>query len=284
MYKQAIDTWDPLGDPAALLDARLQAHWALQSVAAVGAAAVPARSDDSHTSVRWLPRHRALAGGATAGKHRAALRLADLTAIVLDEQDGVVEQRRLDGETVQTTLQWFGAALERLGEPTTEALSLAEYEMPPHPTGCGERFRVSGALDDLARWFGNAANFLEAVQRRRTGASPVRCWPHHFDMATLITLDTDENEPEKARSIGVGLSPGDGSYDEPYFYVNPWPPPHPEDLPPLDGPGKWHTENWVGAVLPARDIVSAPAGEQPGRVAEHLELSLAACDRLLGCA
>ncbi len=234
MYKQAIGAWDPVGDPAALLDAKLQAHWALQSVAAVGAAAVPARSDDSHTSVRWLPRHRALAGEATTEKHRAALRLADLTALVLDGQEGVVEQHRLDGETVQSALEWFAAALERLGEPTTEALSLAQYEMPPHPTGCGESFRVSGALDELARWFGNAANFLEAVQRQRTGASPVRCWPHHFDMATLITLDTDQSDPEKARSIGVGLSPGDGSYDEPYFYVNPWPPPHAENLPPLE--------------------------------------------------
>ena len=280
MYEQAIGAWDPVGNPALLLDARLQAHWALQAVAAVGAAAVPARSDDSHSSVRWLPSHRALMGEVTRGKHRAGLRLADLTALVLDRQE-VVEQRRLDGETVQSAMAWFAAALERVGKPTTAVLSLAGYEMPAHSTGCGEAFRDSDALDELARWFGNAASFLETVQRSRAGASPVRCWPHHFDMATLITLDTDSSDPEKARSIGVGLSPGDGSYDEPYFYVNPWPAPPTEDLPPLDGPGEWHTEGWVGAVLPARSIVSAPGPEQSRRVAEHLEAGLAACDRLL---
>jgi hypothetical protein len=214
-----------------------------------------------------------------SGKHRAALRLADLTALVLDEQDGVAEECALDGETVQGALHWFAAALARVGEPTAQALSLPAYEMPPHPAGSGASFRASpAALGDLAHWFGNAASFLQAVQRQRTGASPLRCWPHHFDMATLIALDTDA---QKGRSIGVGFSPGDGSYEEPYFYVNPWPAPNPDDLPRLDGPGKWHTENWVGAVLRARDIVSA-GHQQARRVADYLEGSLAACDRLLG--
>ena len=57
-----------------------------------------------------------------------------------------------------------------------------------------------------------------------------------------------------SRSIGVGLSPGDESYDEPYFYVRPWPCSGIPDLPPLEGEGKWHTEGWLGAVLPASHI------------------------------
>jgi len=282
MYQQAISAWEPLRQPAGLREARLQAHWALQAVAAVGAAVVRARPDDSHASTHWLPRHHALAGEATAGKRRAALRLPDLSALLLDEQGAVVEEHPLGDENVQGELEWFTVALERQGEPVGQTLSLASYEMPPLPAGCAGRFEVSGALDELARWFGNAAMFLDAVQQSSAGASPVRCWPHHFDLATLINLDCGEADPEKARSIGVGLSPGDGAYDEPYFYVNPWPPPDAEKLPALDGPGEWHTANWVGAVLPARNIVSAPGDEQARRVAEHLEASLAACQRLLG--
>lgn len=281
MYKQAIGAWEPVGESARLRDMRLQAHWALQPVAAVGAAAVRVRPDDSHASTRWLPRHRALVGELTAGQHRAALRLPDLTALLLDAQGDVVEEHPLDGESVQGELAWFTAALERQGEPMAEALSLASYKMPPRAAGGEERFQLSGALEELTRWFSNAKFFLDAVQQSRAGASPVRCWPHHFDIATLITLDSDEGDPEKARSIGVGLSPGDSSYDEPYFYVNPWPAPDPANLPALDGPGEWHTENWVGAVLPARTIVSASGEEQAGRVAEHLQASLAVCYRLL---
>jgi len=54
-------------------------------------------------------------------------------------------------------------------------------------------------------------------------ASDVLCWPHHFDIATLVTFASD-------RSSSVGLSPGDGSYDEPYYYVNVHPQPDPAQL------------------------------------------------------
>ena len=67
------------------------------------------------------------------------------------------------------------------------------------------------------------------------------------------------------------MSPGDGSYAEPYWYVTPWPPPpekraH-EQLPPLDGKGVWHTEGWTGAVLPSSAVVDTrDAQEQAGQV------------------
>jgi hypothetical protein len=38
---------------------------------------------------------------------------------------------------------------------------------------------------ELAHWFGNSAAVLTEL-RSRTGSSEVRCWPHHFDIATLV--------------------------------------------------------------------------------------------------
>ena len=52
----------------------------------------------------------------------------------------------------------------------------------------------------------------------------------------------------------MGLSPGDGTFAEPYFYLLPWPSP-PGELPKLDG-GHWHTEGWTGAVLEASEFTS----------------------------
>src|SRR4029079_7803840 len=81
-------------------------------------------------------------------------------------------------------------------------------------------------------------------------ASDVRCWPHHFDIATLIT-------PAEGKSVGVGLEPGDNYYDEPYFYVNMLPAPDAKALPDsLEGDGVWHTQEWIGAVLPVSRITS----------------------------
>ena len=79
--------------------------------------------------------------------------------------------------------------------------------------------------------------------------SPVRCRPHHFDIATYVSLE--EGDAENARGVGVGMSPGDESYGQPYFYVNPWPKLGVDRLPELRFPGHWHTEGFVGAIATA---------------------------------
>ena len=52
------------------------------------------------------------------------------------------------------------------------------------------------------------------------------------------------------------MSPGDGSYAKPYYYVSPWPYPPASRLPALKSPGRWHTEGWVGAVLTSDQFVN----------------------------
>jgi hypothetical protein len=81
----------------------------------------------------------------------------------------------------------------------------------------------------------------------------VRCWPHHFDVATLVELEA--GHAESARSIGVGFSPGDESYAQPYWYVSPWPRPDPATLPQAPMPGHWHTQGFTALVATGDDIV-----------------------------
>ena len=101
------------------------------------------------------------------------------------------------------------------------------YEMPPHAVARGGKFTGwrSPAFAELERWYAAADRLLREVRRKQShrpgNASPVRCWPHHFDLATLIELPPGASAV--SATIGVGLSPGDGSYEEPYFYVTPWP-------------------------------------------------------------
>ena len=72
-------------------------------------------------------------------------------------------------------------------------------------------------------------------------------------MAVLLQLE--DGNPEQARSVGAGMSPGDGTYGEPYFYVSPWPYPEQNVLPALKGKGFWHTEGFTAAVLTAKTIL-----------------------------
>src|SRR5262249_62334200 len=89
------------------------------------------------------------------------------------------------------------------------------------------RSGLADILAELVAWFGNAGLSLGSIQRqmigRKLAASPVRCWPHHFDIATLTTLPA--RNAGATGYVGAGLSPGDEYYDEPYFYVSVYPNP-----------------------------------------------------------
>jgi hypothetical protein len=90
---------------------------------------------------------------------------------------------------------------------------------------------------------------------RKFAASPVRCWPHHFDLATLTTLSA--RNADGNGYIGVGLSPGDEYYEEPYFYVSVYPEPDPAVLSSLPTLGHWHLRDFMAAVATAHNIVAA---------------------------
>ncbi len=86
----------------------------------------------------------------------------------------------------------------------------------------------------VARMYAGAVKILERLRAKHDGASPVRLWPHHFDVAILIG------------NIGVGFLAGDAAIDEPYWYV--YNTPVPDPLPPLSV-GEWFHGHWTGAVL-----------------------------------
>jgi hypothetical protein len=108
------------------------------------------------------------------------------------------------------------------------------------------------------------------------GAAPVRVWPHHFDVGSVLPLGAGDGD--EAPSIGVGLSPGDEGIPEPYFYATPWPPPGADEpLPDLASPGRWRREGWTGAVLTGSDLVAAGDGRaQAARASAFLAEAVSA--------
>jgi hypothetical protein len=103
-------------------------------------------------------------------------------------------------------------------------------------------------------------------------ASSVRCWPHHFDIAILLTV-------APGKTVGLGLSPGDSSYAEPYWYVTPYPYPKNPELPPLPEGGRWHTEGFFAAVLRGSDLLAGDPGTQRQRSESFLRAALQVCRR-----
>jgi len=263
-----VSDWERLGSvaPKELSDSRVQLHWAAQLVAAVGASLVPARPDDSHTALSCIVEKSLLVSEATSASpsRRVALSLSEPRIVVLDAHLNELSGMALDGNTLESALAWIASQLGGA------SLTLPDYDMPPHPIqeGAAFRFEPRGGFDELGRWYRNAALVLRGLD-----LGHVRCWPYHFDLASLITLDGDQ-------SIGVGLSPGDGSYDEPYWYVTPWPYPTTNELPDLPA-GHWHREGFVAAILTGSRITAGDAAGQEANVSAFLEAAIASSRQLL---
>ncbi|MFL6194491.1 MAG: hypothetical protein ACJ75H_09990 [Thermoanaerobaculia bacterium] len=283
-----MDDWETLGavDPRQLIDVRRQIHWAAQAASAVGKQLLPPRPDVSQQSFEWQAHPRGLAQGLVAGERpfRSALRLSPPALRLLDGDGAVLRELPLEGRTLEEAYAWVKEEAERLlGRPLKE-LERPEG-VPAHPVSEGAPFSFPDPAPaaELERYFAGADRLFRWVRDREPKASPVLCWPHHFDVATLIALELIPLDPgaeaETARSIGVGMSPGDEGRPAPYFYVLPWPRPEGKGLPPLDG-GHWNTEGWTGAVLDAADFAGV-GGDQRKRIERFLGSAISACRSLL---
>jgi hypothetical protein len=241
--------WDRSGSTGArTLDAAWkQIHWLLQPAAAYALAAIPAQPDWSHYALRWDPEGRSF--------QTADGRVIVNPATALVQVDGQV--LTAGGRRLEEVYSW-------VSEVTGQA-DLGQHppphEMPDHAIQSGAAFNLDPAASrEVAHWYGNAFGVLSSV------GGEILVWPHHFDIATIAFRDGE-------KQVGCGMVPADSSYDQPYWYVTPWPYPDAHKLPEL-GYGHWHTDGWTGAVLTASEMISA--SDQEAAVSAFLERALVA--------
>jgi hypothetical protein len=273
--------WRPLNglDRGKLNEARLQAHYAVQWLARTARAYVPPQDNDGHTNLGWDDKEGAFATHALPDGSRLTLRIADLTLVITDAT-GKLPFLSLNDGTEAHARAWLG---KELAAKSLDARKLDEpspYEMPAHPLAKGAEYStgpIAAALRDLSVWYANANGVLSDLRQhlaaRGLKAPPVRCWPHHFDLDSLVTL-----APE--RTIGLGFSPGDEYYDEPYFYVTIYPEPDAKMLPKLHMIGHWHTHEFVAAIARASAIVAVK--NQKADTEAHLIATVDTAIKLLG--
>ena len=233
-------------EPTALAAARALAHRAVQWPARAAWANLPPAPDESHTSLSWDPEMAALLGQPLAGGARVGLRIA-VHELVFTKGNRT-EAFLMAGRSEQEAGAWLDSALTAAGLKPASGTKLP-YDMPP--ALFARPAQEAANLAALSVWFAAGAELLEELKKKykRHKLGPVRCWPHHFDIAMLLELG-------KERSIGIGLSPGDEYYAQPYFYLSPYPKPETGKLPALPPGGRWHEKDFFGAVAPATDILA----------------------------
>jgi hypothetical protein len=249
----------PSIDATTLAAERLQLHHAARLLASTAHALIPHADDDSHSNLGLSGDALTLSTHWLDDSGRAlvlSLRDLRLAWTLRGVERGSFE---LPGKTMAEGYAWLEASRPSGTRSITER---AFPDFPAHPLGDGAIFVVGdpGRRAQLARYFGVARAALDDLVAGMRGASPRRIWPHHFDLGTVVDLAGPD------RSVGLGLSPGDGSYGEPYFYVSPYPA-QSAPLPEWDGPGHWHTDGFTSLVMTATEWIEA--GAEPGPVADR---------------
>lgn len=250
---------------ATLARARDTAHAAAQLLCRAAIANVAAQPDTSHTSLAWADAHGALVTqlmSTVLGPIHVALSFAPLQISILHAGK---RSARLDlnGRRTDEAIAWLDERLELCGLNPVSGIELP-YALPDAVAQLN-RYVVgedAQAYAELVAWYGLANEKLGALAQAKTehtqAPTPVRCWPHHFDIAIYVQLE--DGDLESARGIGAGMSPGDGTYNQPYFYINPFPAPDAEQLPEAPSPGHWHLQGFVGACATREELLAGPAG------------------------
>lgn len=238
--------------------ARRRFHAASQWLARLAYAYATPLPDDAHSSLIWrgdLITTVPLGADAVVASLNGItleLRLGDV-AVSLDGLDEGERESR-----IRATLSKTGFAPEKLELDLpwgTEAPSASHKDEESDVNADSAKLLV-----DLYR---TAADRLGEVVESDAGASPVRLWPHHFDIATLL-----KGAPEAGENatVGVGLAPDDASSDTPYLYVSPWP--YLEgNLPKTPSGWTWHTEGFTALIAPVTDVLQIEALDLDAAVA-----------------
>lgn len=264
-------------NPKDLVPERVQLHYAIQFIAATGMALGESQPDGSQMTLDWDNELQGFVGQKIPGtQNQVALMPQTLTSVILQSHQSVASLP-LVGKTMAEALAWHKAELAKLGV-AAESIKLLDYppdDFPDHPLAHGAVFEVGDAAgrDAIATYYAKTRPLLVKVVAANSTAAPIYIWPHHFDMATLMTYPGATEAATKY--LGVGLSPGDGGYEEPYWYITPYPYPDVAKLPELPV-GGWHTAGWVGGVLTASQV------QDSSTVQTFIDAAVTASKDLLG--
>ena len=225
-------------------------HKAVQIVGAFPRNMLPHDPTDATASLIWNSNNQALESIPFLDKNRSIKvgLLFESFELYVDLDGNILTAFGLNGKSVSEGVAWLKRELAKLSIEAGHLNLKLPYEIENYDYSRSLKVDNDAVLE-YKKLYQHTQQILAHLVTNWKDAYDIRCWPHHFDLATLIPLETDA-DGELLKSIGIGLSPGDEGVEEPYVYVNIWPN---VSLGALEkhnlSIGHWNKEGWSGAVL-----------------------------------
>ncbi|MCG7983213.1 MAG: DUF5996 family protein [Candidatus Thiodiazotropha lotti] len=154
-----------------------------------------------------------------------------------------------------------GSSAAGMRQQITQLLATQGVDLDEQLLSAFEDESVQAYDADAADDFRRALSWIDVVFRTFKGGlrqetSPVQLFPHHLDISMnwfsgrLVPGVDPANEENADEQMNFGFVNGDASIDEAYFYITAYPMPENWSGLVLPQGAYWHTEGWVGAILP----------------------------------
>jgi hypothetical protein len=285
---EAVHWWELAGhDPVDLANAWAQAHHAVRIAGLVGKSWASPRGDGQHAALTWYSGQGLLDGlfasEPVAGDRpmRGVIRLWNLDLLFVEESGAPIDEMEVSGKTLQSVRNWMINAVSQQAGKAGRTVP-ENQPKPEHGVASGDEFGELSQMAhaELMRLYGNTASVLEQVSWTVDGASPVRVWPHSFEMSTQVRLSSADEMPPKL--VVMGLAPPGKLSAGGYWYVAPWRTNVKRESDSWDKLpfGSWHlSEGELPiAVLPIEEVVeSEDPAVQHDRVAKFFAASFNIC-------
>ncbi|MGB0678190.1 MAG: hypothetical protein ACPGUV_00845 [Polyangiales bacterium] len=190
-----MDRWQPLKAlPAAEWAYALGlCHALIDRLRVCGGQVAAVQWRDAH---EWLEDEQAISLADMRGQH-LALRIGDLTLLLLSDAAGVVRTWPLSTDDVSAALADVDAALRSLGASET---------LPRAVSAAVAQGNAGGALQAIEAMLRNTHGMLQGVLCGTESCGPIVFDVSHFALLTQITLPTRAGETERRITLGLTLT------------------------------------------------------------------------------
>ena len=232
-----------------------QIHLASQYLAAAGISFLPQMDDDSHINLGWDEENNRLTTH-PFGKAEFQIGLNIKSGELEWLKNGrVVSKINVLTSTHKDLLNWINreVLIHEIGKDYQYQFN---YDLPYAPIGNGDSFHFDQE-ERLAY-----IRLLTTAQRAFKGflvdndlASPIRLWPHHFDLGIYAQLNA-----EMGLYLSAGLAISDSLVEDVYYYASGWKEGKVIPTSAFKGldQGDWRSD-WAGATLLAGKVNEAEA-------------------------
>jgi hypothetical protein len=155
--QETLPDWRPIKgvDLRRMIEARLQAHYAVRWLARTARAYISPQPDNGHTSLLWDHARNALMTQSLKAHLQFSLTISSLV-LTLHDVSSSDETLPLEGHSDLEIHDWLSKTLSARGFDANALGSPSPYELPAHPIGMGVTYNasrlLSDGLADLSAW------------------------------------------------------------------------------------------------------------------------------------